>query len=152
MATFTEEVIINQVALIERGITGVKQSFDFAKNPDNVVGQMPCVLHYIPSFKSQPRALHNVWQNQISLTSILAVTSRQNQGGRLKYLENAAIPFGGLWRQAFQDSTNITNLLSATGSVKCWLTAGNYGAGGQLLTIGGVDAVGYIFQFVFVNA
>jgi hypothetical protein len=149
---FTEEVITNQVALIERGIAGVKQSYGFAQNPDNVVGQMPCVLHYIPSYKSVPRAMHNVWANIINLTSILAVTARQQQGGRLRFLENAAIPFGGLWRQAFQDNTNLTNLLAATGSAKCWLNGGNYGSGGQLLTIGGVDCVGYIFTFSFTNA
>ena len=150
--SFLEQDIIEQVALIERSIPGIKQSYGYSQNPDNIVGLMPCVLHYIPSVKITPRALHNIWANQVNLTSIVTVTSRQVQGGRLKYLENAAIPYMQAWRTAFQDNTNLTNLLAATGSVKCFLTNLSYGAGGQLLTVGGIETIGVIASFVFLNA
>jgi len=149
---FSESTIINQVAAIESGIAGIKQSYGFAQNPDNVVGQMPCVLHYIPSVKITPRALHNVWANNLSLTSIICVMARQQQGGRLRYLENAVMPYMAAWRVAFQDNTNLTNLLASTGSVKCWLTNLSYGAGGQLLNVGGTELIGIIASFIFTSA
>ncbi len=149
---FTESDLINNIAAVENTIPGVKQSYGFAQNPDNITGLYPCVIHYIPNFKSQPRALHNVWANTINLTSILFVTPRQLQGGRLKFVENAAIPFGGLWRTKFQTDSVISSLLASTGSVKCWITDANYGNGGALLQYGGQDFCGWIFRFQCINA
>ena len=148
----SEATIINQIALYERSISGVKNSYDFAKNPDNLTSAMlPAVLHYIPNFTAKPLAHFNVWDNVINARSILCVAPRQSQGGRLTYLENDAMPYLGKWREKFQDSTVITSILAATGTRICWLDSGNYGAGG-ILTVGSIEFIGAVFSFTFKTA
>ncbi len=149
---FVEQDLINAIAAIERSIPGVKDSYDFAKNPDNIVGRTPCVVHYIPNYKTQPRAMHNVWATTINLTSLVFVQPRQLQGGRLQFIENATIPFGGLWRTTFQTDSVINGLLATTGSVKCWITDAAYGSGGALLQYAGTDYSGWIVRFVATNS
>ena len=70
----------------------------------------------------------------------------------MRYIENAAIPFGQKWREKFQDTTVITNFLSQLGGVKVFLTGGQYGAGGPLLTFAAVEYIGWIFSWDVVNA
>lgn len=148
---FSEENAVNLIAAQERAIAGIKDSFGYAKNPD-VLQTWPAVLHYIPTFTSEPRAHHNAWTNTITLQSILCVAPRQTSGGKLKFLENAAIPFGEKWRSKFQDDTVITNLLSQMGAVKFFLTGATYGAGGPLLTVADVEFIGWIASFSIVNS
>ena len=143
-----ETLLVNQIATYERSIAGVKNSFSYAQNPDSLPNAaLPAVIHYCPSFTAEPRAHFNVWSNKIVVKSILFVAPRQSQGGKIKYLENAAIPFGQLWRAKFQDSTVISALLSATGGVKVFLESGEYGVGGNLLTFADVPFIGFVFSF-----
>jgi len=47
----SDETIVNQIAQYERSITGVKNSYGFAQNPDVLsVAQLPACVHYAPSF------------------------------------------------------------------------------------------------------
>lgn len=150
---FLEADIINQVAAQERGIAGVKNSYNFATNPDVLQNAMlPAVIHYSPNFTTELRAHHNAWANTINVTSILCVAPREGQGAKLKFLENDAIPYGQKWRTQFQLNSVITTLLTNTASVKAFLTSGAYGAGGALLTVGGIEYIGWIFSFGFVNS
>ena len=143
-----ETLLVNQIATYERSIAGVKNSFAYAQNPDVLPSAaLPAVIHYCPSFASTTRANFNVWKNTIVVKSILFVAPRQSQGGKIKYLENAAIPFGQLWRAKFQDATVIQALLSVTGGVKVFLEAGDYGVGGNLLRFGDADFIGWVFSW-----
>jgi len=150
---FSDQACIDQIAAYERSIAGVGSSYDFAKNPNSLQGQkLPAVIHFPSSFTSKPRAFHNVWENQINITSVVMVASRQVQGGNLSYLENEALPYGDKWRQKFQNDTVINAILAATGSVKCFLTGGTYSVGAPLLLYGGVEYIGWVMTFQFANA
>ena len=145
--------MINSIAAQEAAIAGVKASYGFAQNPDSItIGMLPCVLHYPPLFTSEPRAFHNVWKNVITVTSILFVTTRQGAGGKLRFIENAALPFGQLWRIRFQTDSVVSGLLSSVGAVKCFLEEGRYGVGGENLTFGDTEFVGWNFLFRAINA
>jgi len=85
------------------------------------------------------------------MTSILFVKPREQLGGKLKFLENEAMPFANLWRAKFQDPVVITALLTNTQAVKAYLTGGAYGAGGALLTYNGVEFIGYVINFDFLS-
>jgi len=148
---FTEENALNLIAAQERSIAGVKNSYDYAQNPD-VITEYPCVIHYIPRFTATPLAHYNVWNNELNFTSILYVLPRQAQGGKLKFVENEVIPFGAKWRSKFQDSTVITNLLSQMGAKEFFLQSGDYGVGGALLQYNGVEFSGWVFQWTITSA
>lgn len=153
MSNLTDEACINQVALYERAIAGVRNSYDFAKNPNSLIGQsLPAVVHFPSGFVSKPRAHHNLWENTLSITSVVFVAPRQAQGGNLAYIENDALPYADKWRTKFQDDTVLTAMLSATGSVKCFLTGGTYSVGAPLLSFAGTDYIGWVMTFQFVNA
>jgi len=150
---FNEVDMINAIAAQEAAIIGVKASYGFAQNPDSItIGMLPCVLHYPPLFTSEPRAFHNVWKNVITVTSILFVTTRQGAGGKLRFIENAAMPFGQLWRARFQTDSVVSGLLASVSAVTCFLKEGRYGVGGQDLNFGGEDFVGWTFSFQAINA
>ncbi len=150
---FNEVDMINAIAAQEAAIAGIKSSFGFAQNPDAItIGMLPCVLHYPPIFTSEPRAFHNVWKNSITVTSILFVTTRQGAGGKLRFVENAAIPFGQLWRARFQTDSVISGLLSSVSAVKCFLEEGRYGVGGNDLTFGDTEFIGWTFKFTAINS
>lgn len=150
---FDEVTMIDAIAAQEAAISGVKSSFGFAKNPDSItIGMLPCVLHYPPLFTSEPRAMHNVWKNVITVNSILFVTTRQGAGGKLRSIENAAMPFGYLWRARFQTDSVVSGLLATVGAVKCFLEEGRYGVGGADLTFGDTEFIGWTFKFTAVNA
>ena len=152
MANPVEVTIINQIALNERAIAGVKNSYDFAQNPDSISqAQLPCVLHYIPNFGQSLAAHHNVWKVELEVKSILCVAPREGQSGKLKFLENSAFPFGYKWREKFQDHDVITSLLAAVPSAKFFLKGGEYGAGGTLLTVNATEFIGYVFSFEFLT-
>ena len=155
MPAFREENAINLIATQEASISGVVQSFPYAQNPDSLNNILPCVLHYVPSFTAPPRAFHNVWANTLALTSVLFVMPRDAAGGKLRYIENAAIPFGEKWRTKFQDDTVITNLLSSMAAVKFFLSGGIYTVGtggGGPLDFGGIPYLGWLFSWEVVSA
>lgn len=153
MPNLTDEVAINTLALHERSIVGVRNSYDFAKNPNSLMGQgLPAVIHFPSGFSSKPRAHHNVWENTLNITSVVFVAPRQSQGGNLAYIENDALPYADKWRQKFQEHSVIESMLAATGSVKCYLTGGTYSVGAPLLQFAGTDYIGWVIQFQFVNA
>lgn len=152
MTNPSDESIINQIASYERSIVGIRNSFNFGQNPDTLnPGQLPAVIHYVPAFSTSERAFHNVWKTELTVKSLLMVTPRQGQGGILRYLENAALPFGYLWRDKFQNDTVINAMLSATGAVKLFLASGKYGAGGELM-YGATEYLGFVFEFTYLNA
>ena len=152
---FNESTAINLIAAQEASISGIVASFGYAQNPDSLNNVLPAVIHFIPSFGSTPRAFPNVWANSMTFNSVLFVMPREAAGGKLRYIENAAIPFGQKWREKFQDSTVITNLLAQLGGVKVFLTGGQYGVGngnGNLLDFASVSYIGWIFSWDVVNA
>lgn len=150
MAALTEEQVINRIARHERSIDGIRNSYDYAKNPDSITGQMPCVVHLPVGFTSNTRAHNNIWTNEIEMVSVLFVSERQNKGGTLKYLENDALRYGFLWRQKFQEASVISDLFASTSNtVKVFLNSGNYGAGGTDLTFNGIQCIGWVFRWGF---
>ena len=152
MPAFREENAINLIATQEASIAGVNTSFPYAQNPDSLNNVLPAVIHFIPSFTSTPRGFHNLWANSLVFNSVVFVIPRDAGGGKLRYIENAAIPFGQKWRDKFQDDTVITNLLSSLAGVKVFLTGGQYGAGGNLLTYAATEYCGWIMTWEIVNA
>lgn len=150
---FNELTVINEIAAQERSISGIKNAFDYAKNPDALRAvDLPAVIHYIPAFTTAPEGHYNLWVTRLVVKSILYFTPREAQGGKLKFLENDCIPYGQKWRTKFSDSTVISDLLANTSSVKAFLSDGVYGAGGDDLTFGGVAFLGWVFQFTFKSA
>jgi len=150
---FNELTAINQIAAQERAIAGVKNSYDYAKNPDMLTANLlPAVIHFIPSFTAEVRGHHNVWKNSLVVQSILFVMPRESQGGKLRFLENAAIPYGQKWRDRFQTESVINTLLTEIAGVRVFLTGGEYGAGGPLLTYGATEFIGWTFSFSLLSA
>lgn len=151
--TVTEEALINKIAYWERTIDGVKESYGAFQNPNNITTAVaPCVLHYPPSFTTNQKAHHNRWQNDINLRSILLVAPRASMGANLSYLENKAMPFLQKWRQKFQTEAVVLDMLSvAPNTSRSFLVGGNYGVGGQLLTINGTAWIGCVFNFSFTE-
>lgn len=149
----TEEALINRIAKWERSIDGVTNSYDAFQNPNNVVtGIAPCVLHFPPNFTTEPKAHFNRWSNSINITSVLLVAPRASKGANLSYLENAAMPFLQRWRLKFQTAEVINDMLSVAPNITiAFLESGNYGVGGQLLTINNVPWIGCIFNFRFAE-
>lgn len=153
MPAFDEANALNKIAAQEASILGIKNSFGFAANPDNLTSAMaPAVAHYYPRFDAEPWAYHNVWKTNLVLRSILFVAPRESSGGKLKFLENAAMPFGYLWRQKFQTETVISGLLTDIQATKVWLSSGEYTVGGIELTYGATEWIGWVFEFTVQNA
>ena len=150
---FSEQSAIDQIATYERAIDGIRNSYGFARNPDRLNNSdLPAVLHFSPGFTASVRGHFNLWDNVINVTSILCVSPREAQGGKLRYLENEAVVYGGKWRSKFQDQDVVKALLGQLGATGAFLTGGNYGAGGALLNVGGIDYIGWIFNFQIENA
>lgn len=149
----TEEALINRIAKWERSIDGVTNSYDAFQNPTNVVtGIAPCVLHFPPSFSTEPKAHFNRWENTLNIKSVLLVAPRASKGANLSYLENMAMPFLQRWRLKFQTAEVINDMLSvAPNLTRAFLVNGNYGVGGQLLTINGIPWIGCLFDFSFTE-
>ena len=153
----SDETIVNQIAQYERSITGVKNSYGFAQNPDVLsVAQLPACVHYAPSFGFNLKYHHLGFKTIVTLQSVLFVMPRAAKAGKLAYLENAAIPFGGLWRTKFSDATVINAIASATGAIRLFLESGEYGAGSgdgsSPLDFGDTGYVGWRFQFLFTDS
>lgn len=152
MPSFDVASIINQVAAQERAISGIKNSYNFAANPDSLLtASLPAVIHYSPGFELESAGHYNLWKTSIVVRSILFVLPRELHGGKLKFVENAAIPFGQSWIDKFTNSTIISTLLTNTGAQKAFLTSGTYGVGGEELTFGATEFVGWVFQFDFLR-
>ena len=148
---FNEIAAINQIALHERSIVGIKQSYDFNQNPD-ALRNLPEVMHLPVPFECSLLAHHNVWQNAFTIRSVLFVIPREAAGGKLRFIENVTMPFGNLWRAKFQDDTVIRDLLSTAQATRAFLKRGSYGAGGLELTFGATEYLGWVFDFSFVSA
>lgn len=148
-----EQVIIDYIASIERSIVGVRESYSYAKNPDSL-NIWPVCIHYVPSFQMPQMGFHNKWDEILTVTSILFVKPRQQMAGKLSYLENEAIPFGQKFRSKWQDHDVINSGLAIAGARKFFLASGNYGVGtgNNLLSYGGVDAIGWIFVYSLATA
>lgn len=144
----SEETFTNQIARHERAIAGVKQSFDFAKNPDNLHPHYPCVLHYPPNFSLESAGHHNLWADEVVVRSVLFVMPREAQGGKLRYIENAALPFAYRWREKFKAEAVVKDLLAQLGAQRAYLRSGEYSPASLELTYGGVAHVGWVFEFV----
>ena len=151
MANFVadaEERIIDKLATHTRTITGIVNAYGFAQNPDSLgSGVIPAVVFY-PSEGSQDTKAHfNRWENVINITGLLFVAQRMSQGGTLKYLENAVLPFPGRFRAKFQEETVIRDLLSL-GMQRAVFRSWRYGAGG-LLNYQGIDYIGLVLEWEF---
>jgi hypothetical protein len=151
MANFTadaEQRIIDKLATHCRTIDGIRNAYGFAQNPDSIgTGVIPAVVFY-PSEGTQDTKAHpNRWENVINITGLLFVAQRMSQGGTLKYLENAVLPFPGKFREKFQERAVMEDLLSL-GAQRAVFGSWNYGAGG-LLNWQGIDYTGLVLQWEF---
>lgn len=146
--------VINKLAGHFEAIPAIKTAYGFAQNPDSISqSSLPCVMFYVPRFTNEPKAHYNIWKTTLNVRAILFVAPREGRGGRLKFLENSAIPFGGLVREKFNNATVINDLLTvgSAGTVSAWLTSGQYGAGMPELTHNGVPYIGWIFDISYTN-
>ena len=145
----SERNVVNEIAAQERAIAGVKSSFPYAENPDVIlIAQLPAVYHIIPSFTCELRGHHNLWRTSFNVLSVLLVKPRLSSGGQLKFLENEAIPYGEKWRNRFQTDSVIDTLFgNLANTAKVFLTKGEYGAGGEMLTYAGTEYIGFAFTF-----
>lgn len=151
MATVKEQVIINTLADEFRNVEGIKNAYNFAENPDTLSNsQLPAVMFYPEQFTAQQKAHHNVHQNEIAVAAILFVAPRLDMGGRLKFLENAAMPYMYKTRSHFQTAPVIQSLL-ALGMTQATISQGMYGAGGPLLTHNGIQYIGIVFRWTFIE-
>jgi hypothetical protein len=151
MGAIKEQTIINQVATEFRSISGIKNAYNFAENPDTLsVAQLPAALFIPAGFDSIPKAHHNVHLNEIEVKGVLFVAPRQSKGGKLKFIENAAMPFLFLVRDKFQTEATIKNLLGL-GLTQAAIVSGKYGAGGVLLTHNDIEYIGIIFTWNFIE-
>ena len=153
MASATELNLINKIADLEREIVGVKNSYTAYANPDSLnPADLPCVLHVPSEFRSELAAHHGAWKNTIRITSVLFVKARSQMGGKLAFLENEAQPFLYKFRVKMQDNTSVRALLTAgVATQKAGLISGRYGAGGPMLTHNGIEYLGCIFEYEFIE-
>lgn len=152
---YADATFINKLANHFGAIAGIKKAYAFAENPDTLNNaDLPCVMFYPQQFTHEPLAHHNRWKTDQIIRAVLFVAPRESSGGRLKFLENAAIPFGNLVRTKFEDATVITDLLSVGqgGTTRAWLSDGRYGAGLPELIFNGIPYVGWVFSLSITNA
>ena len=145
-----EQNLIDQIATEASAIDGIGYAYGFAKNPDTLT-QLPALLSVPTNFSATLGAHHNIRKNEINITSVLFVATRQTAGGKLKYLENRAMPFLGKFRERFANEQVTKNLFSVGNLTKVYDLTGAYGAGGPLLTHGGIEHIGIIFVFKFTE-
>jgi hypothetical protein len=151
MATIKEQTLINELATEFAAIDGIKVTFGFAQNPDALKrAQLPAVILFPESFTSAPKAHHNLHRNELNITGMLFVAERMSSGGKLKFLENAALPFMYKVRWHFQQHAVIQNLLSL-GLTQAMIVSGEYGAGGPYLTYADVPYIGIVFRWTFIE-
>lgn len=152
MARIREQALINQLADEFRSIAGIENAFDFATNPDNLTDAMLPAVAFVPTtFNASLMGHHGVHRNEIEIVAVLFVATRQSSGGKLKYIENRAMPFMSKVRDKFQDD-NVTQRLLALGNLtRATEFTGAYGAGGTLLTFNGIEYIGCIFRWTFIE-
>jgi len=152
MARTTEENLINRMATEFASISGIKNAYGFANNPDTLNNsQLPAVVFFPASFDAEIKANYNRHRNEFEFVAVLFVAPRQDRGGSLKFLENAALPFLGKVRSHFQTAAVITRLFQIGNMTIVTSFTGTYGAGGQLLTYNGVEYIGCIFRWTLVE-
>lgn len=152
MARASEEAIINRMATEFASIDGIKNAFGFADNPDNLVNsQLPAVVFFPATFQSELKGHHNLNRNEFEFVAIVFVAARQDRGGTLKFLENAALPFLGKVRRHFQQEAVIRRMFNTGQMTSVNTFNGTYGVGGQLLTYNGVEYIGCIFRWTLVE-
>ena len=150
MANFVadaEEHLINKLARDCRTIDGITTAFDFAQNPQSLVGKTPCVVFY-PSLLTSDRKAHpNRWMNEIGIRGLLFVTERMSKSGILKFIENEALVFPGRFRAKFQ-TRSVYNDYLTLGVQVADMSRMQYGAG-DLLHYMGTDYIGFIIDWEF---
>ena len=145
-----EQQVITKMAGYFQAIDGIRRAYPFAENPDSLSeAQLPAALFVPTAFVSEPRAHHNFWNNNIEVTVPVFVAPRQPAGGRLKFIENRAIPLLGKIRTQFEAASVIRDILTL-GFLR-YTFNGTYGAGGALLTHNGIEYIGCIIRFTFVE-
>lgn len=151
MASVTEQAIISRLATEFESIAGIKTTYGFAQNPDTLTNvALPAIVFVPVQFESSLKGHHNTHMNDIQIAGVLFVSERQAQGGKLSFLENEAMPYLFKVRKQFQQDAVIRRILEL-GLVQANLLSGQYGAGGPLLTFGGVEYIGNIFRWNFVE-
>jgi hypothetical protein len=152
MALTKEADIINHLATEFAKIDGIKTTFGFAQNPDALKqAQLPAVVFIPESFKSGLRAHHNRHQNELNITGILFVAPRESRGGKLKFIENATIPFMYSVRKHFQTESVMKGMLALGGLTQAGIVSGEYGVGGNYLNYSGIEHIGLIFRWTFIE-
>jgi hypothetical protein len=149
MADNMEERIIDKLAYYWGKVPGIKKAYGYAQNPDNIPsGDLPVVLSYPMQADYDVVGHHNVWQNLVRIRSSLYVVPRLAKGGKIRFIENQALPFPGRMRTMFQTKSVIQDLLSL-GLQKAFIVQANYGAGGMYLTHMDIEYVGFTIDFQF---
>ena len=153
MATRTvEQNLIDKLATEASAISGIGSVFGFAQNPDDLSNaKLPALLFVPTNFSTTLGAHHNRRKNTYDITGVLFVASRQSAGGKLKFLENRAMPFLGKFRERFADEQVTKNLFNVGSLTKAYDLTGAYGAGGPLLTHNGIEHIGIVFKFSFTE-
>lgn len=153
MATRTrEQNLINTLAGEFRQISGIKNAYNFAENPDTLSdSQLPAVLFVPTNFDASLKAHHGRHKNDIVITAVLFVAPRMSSGGKLKFIENAAMPFLGKVREHMQTEASIISRFAVGSLTSVTSFTGAYGAGGTFLTHNGIPYIGIVFVFNFTE-
>lgn len=150
MATLSEQAMVNRIAAQAEGIEGVAKAYKFAEIPDTIT-DLPALLLYPGQFESETSARFNRWRNEFTVIGSLFVASRQSRGGTIKFLENAAMPYGYLFRQKFQNEATINALMAGNNITRGFLVSGEYRVGGEELTFNGIEYIGWVFRWNFLE-
>jgi hypothetical protein len=152
MARADETRIINRLATEFAAVDGIRNAYGFADNPDSLNRtQLPAVVFIPARFVSGPKAHPKLFKNEFEIVAVVLVAERESMGGRLKYLENAALPFLGKVRKHFQNSAVVDRLFRTGNFTNVMQFEGTYGAGGNLLTYNGIEYIGCIFTWNLVE-
>jgi len=140
----SERQVIDKIAKLEEGISGIEDSYSFAQNPSGRPNP-PSVLHFSPGFLCETEAYHNKWKNSVIVKSYLLVSPRDAYGGKLSSIESSVIPFGKLWREKFQDSSTLSTIFrDLPNTISFGLSGADYRTD---IEHNGVKWVGWEFTF-----
>ena len=149
MANVKEQDIINKLATHFASISGIQNAYPFAQNPNSLnQAQLPAVVFFPESFDSDHTGHPGLFTNKITIKALVFIAPMQSRGGRLKFLENEAMPYLQKIRNTFQTRSVVNDLLSL-GLTKAWLSRGVYGAGGNLLSFNRISYIGVVCDFNF---
>lgn len=149
MPSLSEEQIIDKLQPHYAAITGMHKAYEFASNPNSLApAQLPATLFVPQQSVNTLRAHHNIWSTRFTIIASTFVISREAKGGNLAFLENDAISLMLRIRQKFTSQAATEDIMELP-LAKIYNFTCRYGAGGELLSLGGVPYIGIITTFEF---